>query len=97
MGHYCIAGTDAPARCENGQYQSLETQHECIECPAGYFCDNTMEIVVLDTDTVCPTGYYCPAGTNYNIEFPCPIGKFNNMTGNEYQVYLFIIYFLSVN
>ena len=29
----------------------------------GYFCDNTMDIVVLDNSTtVCPVGHYCPLG-----------------------------------
>lgn len=85
MGHYCPGGMDSPVRCENGTYQDQVTQSTCKVCPAGYFCDNTVSIVVLDNSTtICPMGYYCPAGTRYNNEFPCPIGTFNNLTGRYY-------------
>ncbi|XP_062603182.1 uncharacterized protein LOC134264959 [Saccostrea cucullata] len=82
VGHYCPGGMDSPVRCENGTYQDQVTQSTCKVCPAGYFCDNTVSIVVLDNSTtICPMGHYCPAGTRYNNEFPCPIGTFNNLTG----------------
>ena len=82
VGHYCPSGTGAAIRCDNGTYQDQTTQPTCDACPAGYFCDNTMGIVVLDNDTtICPMGYYCPEGTRYNHEFPCPVGTFNNRTG----------------
>jgi len=84
VGHYCPTGSEAAIRCENGTYQDTETQKECKTCPAGYFCDNTMAIVVLDNSTtICPMGYYCPAGTRYNQQYPCPIGTFNNRTGDD--------------
>lgn len=82
MGHYCPEGVDAEIRCANGTYQDQETQSSCKVCPAGYFCDNTMGIVVLDNSTtVCPMGSYCPTGTRYANEFLCPIGTFSNITG----------------
>ena len=82
IGHFCPWGSGEPIRCENGTYQDETTQYECKACPAGYFCDNTMDIVVLDnTTTVCPMGYFCPEGTRYANEFACPIGTFNNLTG----------------
>ncbi|RUS80256.1 hypothetical protein EGW08_011985, partial [Elysia chlorotica] len=82
VGHYCMTGVDAPARCANGTHQPLETQAQCDPCPAGYFCDNTMSIVLLDNSTtVCPMGSYCPQGTRFANEFLCPIGTFNNITG----------------
>ena len=82
VGHYCPAGSEAPVRCENGTYQDQTTQWTCKICPAGYVCDNTMGIVILDNSTtVCPMGMYCPAGTRYSDEFKCPIGTFNNRTG----------------
>ena len=31
----------------------------------------------------CPTGYYCPVGTNYSSEYPCPNGTFNSQTTKE--------------
>ena len=82
VGHYCPEGVDAEIRCASGHYQDLETQSDCMVCPAGYFCDNTMGIVVLDNSTtVCPMGSYCPSGTQYANEFLCPIGTFSNITG----------------
>jgi hypothetical protein len=46
----------------------------------------SVSIVVLDnTTTICPMGYYCPEGTRYNNEYPCPIGTFNNRTGKYSQ------------
>ena len=81
VGHYCPTGSHAPQRCMSGEYQTIESQATCDECPAGYFCDNTLDIVVLDADAVCPVGHYCPLGTSYHNEFPCPIGTFNNATG----------------
>ena len=82
VGHYCPTGSGEPIRCANGTYQDQTTEWTCKECPAGYFCDNTMSIVILDNSTtVCPTGHYCPPGTRYANEFPCPIGTFNNRSG----------------
>ncbi len=26
-------------------------------------------------------GYYCPTGTKYSTEHPCPAGTFSNLTG----------------
>ena len=31
-------------------------------------------------DTPCPSGHYCPAGTKFDKEYPCPAGTFNNVT-----------------
>ena len=84
VGHYCPAGSVEPIRCENGTYQDQTTQWTCKTCPAGYFCDNTVDIVILDNSTtVCPMGTYCPEGTRYSNEFKCPIGTFNNRTGKH--------------
>lgn len=36
----------------------------------GYFCDNTMGIVVLDNDTtLCPPGYFCPVGKGFTLSY----------------------------
>ena len=84
VGHYCPAGVGSPFRCDNGSYQDRDTQPTCRPCPAGYFCDNTVGIVVLDnTTTVCPAGHFCPEGTRFDNEFPCPIGTFSNLTGER--------------
>ena len=31
-------------------------------------------------DTPCPSGHYCPAGTQLATQYPCPAGTFNNVT-----------------
>ena len=102
VGHYCPAGSVEPIRCENGTYQDQTTQWTCKTCPAGYFCDNTVDIVILDNSTtVCPMGMYCPEGTRYSNEFKCPIGTFNNRTGKyvlvEYVAYVLRNYVGKVN
>ena len=32
-------------------------------------------------DKPCPTGHYCPTGTRFDNEYPCPIGTFNPSEG----------------
>ena len=32
------------------------------------------------TSYKCPRGYYCPRKTEYGEQYPCPLGKFNNLT-----------------
>ena len=87
VGHFCPIGSDAPQRCANGTFQDEETQALCDPCPEGYFCDNTLDIVILDnTTTVCPVGHYCPVGTSFSNQFPCPVGTFNNLTGMFYTI-----------
>jgi hypothetical protein len=50
-----------------------------------------MDIVILDNSTtVCPMGHFCPDGTRYANEFPCPIGTFSNLTGRECSIMLYI-------
>ena len=43
----------------------------------GKYCDGT------DTTTtfICPKGFYCPAGTKYPNQYPCPAGKYNPSEG----------------
>ena len=37
--------------------------------------------VVLFNDSLCPAGYYCPRGTSFAYEYPCPPGTFSNISG----------------
>ena len=32
------------------------------------------------TETACPVGYYCPEGTGWWNDNPCPLGTFSNVT-----------------
>lgn len=33
------------------------------------------------SNNVCGVGYYCPSGTQYATQFPCPVGTFKSTTG----------------
>ena len=81
QGHYCIAGSHEPVRCDSGSYQDETGQSQCKVCPAGYFCDNTIAPVTLYNNSLCPAGSYCPEGTKYSNEHLCPIGTFSDLGG----------------
>ena len=53
----------------------------CIACEAGYTCDAaTAELL---GELRCPVGFFCPHGTAYGGEQPCPAGSFSEATGLE--------------
>lgn len=81
QGHFCTAGVLQPMRCVSGTYQDEIGQTDCKICPASFHCDNRFEPVVLLNNSICPQGYYCPNGTSFATEFPCPNGTFSNLTG----------------
>ena len=81
LGHFCTAGTLEPMRCPSSTYQDELGQTDCKLCPASFYCDNRFDPVVLFNDTICPQGYYCPNGTSFSTQFPCPNGTFSNLTG----------------
>ena len=47
----------------------------------GYYCDNSIEPIGDLTNYTCPLGHYCPGLTEYDNQYPCPSGTFNNRTG----------------
>ena len=50
---------------------------QCYVWPlSGYYCINSTV-----TPVICPIGHYCPEGTTFDQEYPCPPGTFNNITG----------------
>ncbi|RUS80255.1 hypothetical protein EGW08_011984, partial [Elysia chlorotica] len=77
----CPSGSHEAVRCPGGSYQDETGQGDCKTCPEGFFCDSTQAPVVLFNDTICPQGYYCPNGTSYATEFPCPAGTYSNLEG----------------
>ena len=81
QGHFCLDKSLAPVRCESGHYQDEIGQANCKVCPPSYFCDNRFLPVVLFNDSLCPVGYYCPIGTSFAYENPCPRGTFSNTSG----------------
>lgn len=78
LGHFCLEGSREPPKCTSGYYQDVTDQDSCKLCPAGFFCDYTIEPVVLYNNSICPEG---PSGTRYSSEFPFRIGTYSNITG----------------
>ena len=58
------------------------SQMDCKECPEGYYCDGTLQNSSVCSHGVqnpvpCQPGYYCPNGTRFSTEHPCPNGTFS--------------------
>ena len=79
-GHYCPAGSQLPVPCEPGFFAAREGQYQCDACLPGAYCPS--QSVDPLNETMCIAGYYCPNGTKYATEFPCPRGFYNNATGS---------------
>ena len=73
-GHFCPPESDFPDPCMPGTYQDKEAQDFCEICPAGRVCNNASGPVVFPS-VLCPEGFYCPNGTEYGEQYPCPLGK----------------------
>ena len=80
-GHYCVGGKGYQEPCPSGEYQDQRGKSSCKECVEGYYCNSTNGPVENHILNICPQGYYCPNGTKFAEEYPCPIGTFNNITG----------------
>ena len=87
LGYQCPEGVASPLDCPSGEYQDAPGQAQCIVCPEGYYCDLDEKcnktawghgLYTVPRD--CPAGHYCPAGTKFATEFPCPVPTFSNAT-----------------
>lgn len=68
----CPAGTYAP-------FTKSKSHEDCLECPAGSYCDGTENAGGVPTGPKdCLEGHYCPPGTKYSDQFPCPMGYYND-------------------
>jgi hypothetical protein len=76
-GYYCPTASVTQYACLPGTYQGSAGQSSCDPCPAGYYCDG----VDGTTYTTCPKGFYCPSGTTFSNEYPCPAGTYGASTG----------------
>ena len=85
LGHMCPTGTKSPIPCVSGYHASQAGMNNCTECPPGYYCDanNFCPDSNYTTPELCPVGHFCPEGTRFATQFPCPKGTFNNRTGLE--------------
>lgn len=82
-GHYCPTAT--PSRtsfdCSSGRYSprtDLKEDGECTICDEGTFCSGGQSTVT----GACEAGHYCPPGTKFKNEYPCPAGKYSPLTDN---------------
>lgn len=72
-GHFCPAGSANPRGCVAGTYQNNTSAADCDICPERHYCE------AMATDVLpCPAGFYCPQGTEFATEFPCPNGTYSN-------------------
>ena len=76
-GHFCLEGTGLPVPCHAGSYNDKTAQHQCLPCPAGFFCPTR---TVTFVGNVCPSGNFCPENTTSAESHPCAGGSFNNRT-----------------
>lgn len=89
-GHFCPERSGLHNPCPAGTYQPYSRKGFCYTCPAGSYCDpnearqnlscvgNDSCGVIFPSD--CPAGYFCPNGTKWANQFPCPVGTFSNVT-----------------
>ncbi|XP_032959939.1 multiple epidermal growth factor-like domains protein 11 [Rhinolophus ferrumequinum] len=82
-GHYCPPGTKQPTQfqCPPGTWSNrtrLTTGEECAPCPRGWFCVSGAQV----PSGACRAGHYCPQGTKWGTQFPCPAGTYSSQAGN---------------
>ncbi|KAA8594284.1 hypothetical protein FQN60_005118, partial [Etheostoma spectabile] len=85
-GHYCPPGTMFPTqyKCPVGTWSGhsgLEAESECQTCPQGWYCLAGSRA----PSGRCSSGHYCPEGTAYGTQFPCPAGTYSIQMGNRYR------------
>jgi len=77
-GYYCPIGATDASKCPVGTYNpslGASSQTDCKKCPAGFVCTTEAKTsLVTLTDFVCSAGFYCPAGSDTNVELPCSAG-----------------------
>ena len=44
--------------------------NSCDICTTGNYCEGSDH-----PETTCPAGYFCPAGTKYSTQYPCPAAR----------------------
>eukprot|EP01022_Parablepharisma_sp_SALTPOND_P014589 TRINITY_DN199_c1_g1_i1.p1 TRINITY_DN199_c1_g1~~TRINITY_DN199_c1_g1_i1.p1 ORF type:complete len:4309 (-),score=431.50 TRINITY_DN199_c1_g1_i1:34-12960(-) len=80
VGTYCELGAMSPTYCPPGKYNEFTGKSsidDCFNCTAGTACPKYGNRKA-DNDIPCPPGYYCPEGTSYPTQYPCPNGTYSN-------------------
>ncbi len=76
-GHYCPQASGEPIGCPGGSFNDVAGAIECVGiCSAGYYCQGRSN---SSTETICPKGYYCPAGSSEPTI--CPQGYYGQGEG----------------
>ena len=81
-GSYCPLGSGSPTFCPPGTYNQFSSKYDpndCLSCSLGTACPKYGNI--KDNGVLCAPGYYCPAGTAYPTQNPCPAGKYSDKIG----------------
>ena len=83
LGEYCDLGSapgSTEVECPAGTYSPYTkamSMQDCLPCTPGYYC---LQAQSSEMNT-CPAGYYCPLGTEYGTQYPCPQGTYSTATG----------------
>ncbi|CEM28618.1 unnamed protein product [Vitrella brassicaformis CCMP3155] len=78
-GAYCPEGSSYPLLCPPGTFnpdQNEVDETACDPCTAGYACP--FAGMTAGNTVKCATGHYCPEGTRYATQFPCPRGTYTD-------------------
>ncbi|XP_035241562.1 multiple epidermal growth factor-like domains protein 6 [Anguilla anguilla] len=85
-GHFCPPGTMYPTQhqCPAGTWSEqvgMQSERECQPCPRGWYCLPGAGV----PSGRCSSGHYCPEGTQYGSQYPCPPGTYSTKMGNGHR------------
>ena len=66
------------SNCTAGRFQIGRGQTSCTKCEAGLYSNKVQQILRTDCKSCTVPGHYCPEGTSFATEFPCPNGTYSN-------------------
>jgi len=66
------------SNCTAGRFQIARGQTSCTKCEAGLYSNKVQQILRTDCKSCTVLGHYCPEGTSFATEFPCPNGTYSN-------------------
>ena len=74
-GYFSKNGSRTQDPCPIGKYQPQSGQSFCLDCEAGYYCDEEK----MTAMKLCPAGHFCKRSSA--SPEPCPRGSYSNATG----------------